>query len=85
MKKTATMMTELGNGKAIKPEDFETIQQQVLICVGSEDKMVTIEESQGVADRLKNGELMVIPGFKHPIETNNTDVLVKLNINFFGE
>ncbi len=85
MKKTAAMMTELGDGKAMKPGDFEIIQQQVLICVGAEDKMVTIEESKLVADRLKNGELKIIPGFKHPIETNDTDVLAELIFKIFGK
>jgi hypothetical protein len=46
-----------------------------MICVGSEDKMVSIQESRSVADLLKFGELNVIPGFKHPIEMNDVNLI----------
>ncbi len=84
IRKTAAMMTSLGNGKAMKPSDFAAIVQQVLICVGAEDKMVTIRESQAVADLLRNGDLMIIPGFKHPIETNDVEILSTLIHNYFN-
>lgn len=75
VRKTAVMMTGLGNGKAITPAEFEIIQHPVMICVGSEDKMVSIQESRFVALLLKNGTLNVIPGLKHPIELIDTELL----------
>jgi pimeloyl-ACP methyl ester carboxylesterase len=84
MRKTAAMMTSLGNGKAMKPSDFAGIEQQVLICVGAEDKMVTIGESQAVSDLLQNADLMIIPGFKHPIEMNDVEILSSLIETYFN-
>ncbi|MGB3078904.1 MAG: alpha/beta fold hydrolase [Saprospiraceae bacterium] len=83
MRKTAAMMTSLGNGTAMKPSDFAAIAQPVLICVGAEDKMVTIGESQAIADLLQDADLMVIPGFKHPIELNDVEILSTLIQNYF--
>ena len=82
VRRTSEMMTGLGNGKAMKMEDFKTIDHHILICIGDEDKMVSIEESERVANYLKNGALKIIPGFKHPIETNDPDVLASLILNF---
>ena len=82
VRRTSEMMTGLGNGKSMKMEDYQSIDNHVLICIGDEDKMVSIEESERVANHLKNGALKIIPGFKHPIETNDPDVLAGLILNF---
>ncbi|MGB4850326.1 MAG: alpha/beta hydrolase [Saprospiraceae bacterium] len=84
LRKTAAMMNSLGNGKAMKPSDFASIAQQVLICVGAEDNMVTIGESLAISDLLQNADLMVIPGFKHPIEMNDQKILSALILNYFN-
>ena len=84
VRKTSDMMTALGNGKAMNMEDFETIVHHVLICIGDEDKMVSISESERVVHHLKNGTLKIIPGFKHPIETNDPDVLSALIQDFIN-
>src|SRR5687768_3564024 len=78
MNHTAAMIVALGNSDAIKDEDFSTIQNEVLICVGSEDNMVTLEESMAVVNHLPNGHLKVINGFKHPIEAVDQNVLAKI-------
>ena len=82
MRKTADMMINLGNGDAMTTEDFSRIEHEVLICVGSEDNMVTHEESAEVASHLKNGKLKIIEGFKHPIETVDKNKLAEI-INEF--
>ena len=84
VRKTGSMMTELGKGKAMKPEEFRRIGHQVLICVGEEDKMVSTEESVTIANELSNGKLKIIPGFKHPIESNDPDVLAALINDFLS-
>jgi len=84
VRKTASMMTELGNGKAMKPEEFSSIGQQVLICVGEEDKMVSINESGAIANKLSHGKLKIIPGFKHPIESNDPEILADLIYSFLS-
>jgi len=68
MKKTAEMMLNLGNGKALKDHDFNIIQNKVLITVGTEDNMVSIEESKHVANQIPNAGFQAIEGWKHPID-----------------
>lgn len=78
MQHTAEMMTQLGNGGALTMDDFQNINHEVLICVGSEDNMVSMAESAHVVDHLQKGNLVVIEGFKHPIETVDKTKLAKL-------
>ena len=75
---TAQMMLELSNGLALSTEDFQEIENRTLICVGSEDNMVTIEESENVAGQLPNGSFKMVEGFKHPIEAVDKEVLAGL-------
>lgn len=77
MKKTALMMSELGNGSAMKADDFRKIENSVLISLGSEDNMVTQAESLEVVSFLKNGSFQLINGFKHPIESVNVEILAQ--------
>ncbi|MDF1868284.1 MAG: alpha/beta hydrolase [Saprospiraceae bacterium] len=68
LQNTAQMMLDLGNGKALKLEDFDCISHEVLIGLGSKDNMVTLEESQLITDQLSNGKLKTFEGFPHPVE-----------------
>lgn len=67
--KTAIMMTDLGNFPHLKMEDFKSIPNKTLICLGELDNMSTIEESQDVVNCLPNGKFQSVLDFKHPIET----------------
>ena len=46
LQNTADMMHGLGNGNALNEDDFKGIKNEVLVAVGNEDKMVSIEESK---------------------------------------
>jgi pimeloyl-ACP methyl ester carboxylesterase len=81
---TGEMMTLLGAGRAMTAEDFKQILTPSLICIGTEDHMVTREESAHVADYLKNGQLKIIDGFKHPFETVDLEILSSICLDFFG-
>lgn len=81
--KTAKMMSELGAGKKLSTQDLLQIQQEVLIGIGSEDKMVSIEESTKSANSLPNSRLRILHGFEHPIDNINEDQLVALLLDFF--
>lgn len=81
MKKTSLMMSELGNGSAMKADDFRKIENNVLICLGSEDNMVTQAESLEVVSFLKNGKFQSINGFKHPIESVNMEILAQVIVD----
>ncbi len=77
MHKTAVMMHSLGKGEAMEKQDFRKIQNPVMISVGSEDNMVTNEESKKVVEWLPNGAFLEIPNFKHPIEAVDVAVLAE--------
>lgn len=81
--KTAEMMHGLGNGNALIEEEFKSIDIPVLIARGSEDNMVTREESESLAGILKKGNFMEIPNGKHPWAQVETPVLAQLLLDFF--
>ena len=85
MNLTAEMMTELGAGKAMTGHDFTTIENEVLVCIGSEDHMVTIAESEATANHLQNGSLYIVEGFKHPFEMIDLDKLASICTEFIGK
>lgn len=81
---TAALMFDLGHGGALKEDDFSTIENDVLILRGSEDKMVTAESSMEVAGWLKNGIYAEIDGAPHLLEKVDLDVLVHEIVGFCG-
>lgn len=83
LKHTAQMMSDLGNGKALKPEDVQHIKKRIMIAVGELDNMVSLEESRIFADALPYGEIMMIQGFPHPIEKIDPNLLSQLITSFF--
>ncbi len=82
MRLTGEMMTELGAGKAMTAADLASIENKVLICIGTDDHMVSIEESELTTNQLKNGHLKIIEGFKHPLETVDKDQLAVICLEF---
>ncbi|MEM9546948.1 MAG: alpha/beta hydrolase [Bacteroidota bacterium] len=82
MHKTAKMMIDLGDGRGAIDDDLQKIGIPVLIGLGAMDKMVTREESNHAADLLLNGELEILEGIKHPIETVDMGLLSRKIITF---
>ncbi len=80
--KTAKMVQDLGAGKRIPIKELKRIKQNALICVGSEDKMVSLEESKKSADALPNGTFKVIDGFQHQIEKVDQTFLASMIEDF---
>lgn len=68
LSKTAAMMVDLGDGKAIATKDFKKVECPVLITAGSEDQLVTIVESREVANAIPRANFHLFEGFKHPLE-----------------
>ena len=68
MKKTAGMMIGLSKGLKLTEEDFQQINHEVCVGIGSLDNMVTLEESQQVVGLLSNGRLYELENVKHPID-----------------
>jgi len=84
LQKTVQMMHALGNGEAMTNEDFAGIPHEVVIGIGSQDNMVSQQESQAVADILPHGRLEVFEGFNHPIEQVDTPRLFQSISAFFN-
>lgn len=83
--KTADMMTELGNGKAMKDADFSEIQTNTLLLLAEQDSMVSLAETEKVQIALPNAELQIVPGAKHPLETVNIEKLAEMISEFVKE
>lgn len=83
LNKTAEMMISLGNDPELKTEDYELIDNDVLLSVGDRDNMVSIEETVDVYRKLKNGSMLVIPDTPHPIEIISINRLYHEILNFF--
>lgn len=78
MHKTANLMLVLGNGQAMSEEDFLKIKHNVLIIRGSEDTMVSTEESKKVAQLMLNAEFIELEKAPHMLEKVNVDMLIQL-------
>lgn len=78
LQKTAEMMLSLGNKNALSLNDFTTIENKVLIGLADKDNMVSLEETTAVYKQLKNGAMYMLPNTKHPIESVNVRLLVRI-------
>ena len=68
LQKTAAMMLELGNGKAMNNEQFSQIKTKCIIGVGDQDTMVTREETEQVANAIPRAKFYLLPETIHPID-----------------
>lgn len=68
VRKTSEMMIRLGDTEAIPTEVFTSINNRTLLCVGENDKMVSIEECKKVVEKLPNGKLEILADTPHPLE-----------------
>ena len=83
MQKTAQMMLGLGNEPVLNDDKLRTIDLETLCCVGSEDKMVSKEETTHTVSHLKNAEFYQFNGFEHPIEKVDLEILSQRIIDYF--
>jgi len=84
LSKTAEMMIELGKKPVLTDEVLEKIENEVLVCVGDKDTMVTIEETANAAGKLKNGKLFIFSETEHPIEKIDLKKLSTEIKNYFN-
>ena len=82
--KTADMMRGLGDRPALAMADFARVEQPVLLCLGSEDTMVTEAETQNVAAQLPDSRFRLIEGAQHPIERVNAEELAGIVRDFLN-
>lgn len=75
LRKTSMMMKEMGKSSPLNELDFKNIEAEIMLSVGDKDKMVTIEETKDVHDKIKKSQFVVFPEMPHPIEQVNLDTL----------
>jgi len=85
MNKTAKMMSDLAGGKKMTLAEFQKINHKVLIAIGGQDTMVTIEESKAVSDVMKNGSLKIMENFQHPIDRLDKQQIAETVTGFIKE
>jgi pimeloyl-ACP methyl ester carboxylesterase len=83
MRGTAEMMRNLGDRPALTKEDLENIDIPVTLLLGSEDVMVTPDETVDVQLQLKNSWYERVYGWQHPIERVDATQLADLIGNRF--
>lgn len=82
MKKIAEMMIEMGDGAAMKNDDFSQIDIPVLVGLGSNDQMVTLDHTLEMVDLMPGATFIAFEGWKHPIESVNVQELANVLIRF---
>ncbi len=85
MRKTAMMMQELGNGKKLTLQELACIHHKVLIGIGSNDHMVSIEESKEHADALPNGGLKTLDDIPHMIDMIPVEKIQTMILDFISK
>jgi surfactin synthase thioesterase subunit len=84
MNRTAFMMIDLGAGDKLTEHDLSSISAKVTIALGSEDNMVSAEESEWAANVIPEASFELIEGFYHPFEKNEPEQLSRLMLNQVG-
>lgn len=84
LENTAQMMLSLGENPRLNEGTLQSIEIPVLINIGDQDQMVSIDESQQTTDALKNGSLNILKGFQHPLEKNDLAHLSQIISNFIS-
>jgi pimeloyl-ACP methyl ester carboxylesterase len=82
VRKTASMMQDLGNHPLLTEDSFKKTDSRCLIAVGELDNMVTVEESKNAVALLKNAMFRILPKTPHPLEKLNVEMLAEEIISF---
>jgi esterase/lipase len=83
MTMTTDMMMSMGNKNVLSKEDFQSIDHEIILSVGDNDKMVSIDETENVSNLLWNSKMIVLKDTKHSIEGVDVEVLSGKIIGFW--
>ena len=78
---TRQFLKDLGNSPTLNSSSVKSIQQAVRIVRGQKDRLVSREESQTIANQIKNCFYFEIPSFSHPIGFLNPKMVAKVIAN----
>lgn len=82
LRSTAHMMQNLQKLDGLSHEDLADVDCPVLVTRGSEDRMVTLTESEKASNHLLNGRYREIEGGRHEFATANPDQIIQEIKNF---
>jgi len=69
LRHTVQMMDEIATHHYVNASLAQTIRVQTTLLVGDLDKMVSIAETQQLADCMPHGTCKILAGVKHPVQT----------------
>ncbi|HXH18087.1 MAG TPA: alpha/beta fold hydrolase [Chitinophagales bacterium] len=81
LSKTCDMLKSLGKEPLLTEKEFAEIENNVTICLGDRDTMVTREESEKAAEALPNGKFEMLKNTPHPIEKADAGKLAECIAN----
>lgn len=84
MRYMSDLVYRLGNGGALRAENFSKITNKVYIGLGEMDEMVSCQETLEVDEWLPNSHYYKLPKSKHPLAQLDPQVLAEKIIAFLG-
>ena len=83
--RTAGLISHLGYTGGPTEADFGRVHIPVCVCLGSEDRMVTKEESEYASGCMPGGVFKLLEGLPHPLEKVDISILAEEISCFFME
>jgi hypothetical protein len=77
-------MLSLGKNPVLKDNILESITCECIISVGALDKMVSMDETKLVADKIKNAQFKLFENLEHPFEKIDYTLLREELIHFYN-
>lgn len=85
VRSTAEMLQKMGEEPPLRSEDFQGLKIPVLLLLGDRDKMVSLEETNHVFQKIPGAQMGMIPATPHPLEQVNGKLLGTLLHHFFED
>jgi len=82
-RQTANMMIDLGGSPILTTENIHAIDLPIRLCLGDQDHMVSLEETEAFSRSLLKGGMKVLPNSPHPIEKVDAKLLAQSVFEFF--
>jgi pimeloyl-ACP methyl ester carboxylesterase len=82
LRKTAEMIKNFQNAELLTYEKLASLDLRLMLGVGDQDKLVTIDETRKKMAAVPKAKMFVLPGTKHPLETAPTGILALMIAGF---
>lgn len=85
LKRSKTMIENFSTNKFFTPDALSRMKTPVLLGVGSEDRLVTMDETKEMCAQIPGASLYVLPFTKHPLPTASVELLTGVLQAFLGK